>query len=217
MTQKRHIYGNKRELIADVVRATDTVLDIGFRGQGIQDGQAHWPHALLQATGANVYGVDLEIDRATFPDTEKYQEASAESFSFPATKFTIIFAGDLIEHLPNPGAFLQRCAEHLAENGVLILTTPNAFNLFNIAGKLTNDEPVVNKDHTCYFNHRTLGILLSKCGFSMERIGYVYSLEYEYRESLRKKFLNVVYWTLARFTPKFCETLVVFARPNAHK
>lgn len=209
------VYRNKTALIERVVSSRDTVLDVGFLGQGITDTDDRWPHAVLLRTAKEVYGVDLSIDRSRFPDVQRYQEASAESFSFPGKKFDVIFAGDLIEHLPNPGLFLRAAADHLVPGGKLILTTPNCFNLFNLTEKITKEEPTVNSDHTCYFNSKTLRVLLRKVDFNVAQTGYVYSLGYTHRESFKKKFLNVVYWILARMTTKYLETLVVVARPRA--
>jgi len=197
-----------------VVGSNDVVLDIGFLGQGIRTGDANWPHALMLAQAKEVFGLDLEVDREAFPDTVHYQEASAEAFSFGDTRFDLIFASDLIEHLSNPGLFLDACRTHLKSGGSLILTTPNTFNLFNLTEKLSKDEPTVNADHTCYFNKKTLRVLLSKCGFDPIDTAYVYTLEYTHKESLKKKCLNVAYCLLSRFTSKYLETLVITARPN---
>lgn len=213
MAGNKRIFKNKRELIAHAVQSSDTVLDIGFWGQGITHADPDWPHRLLQDTGATVYGLDMIIDRKRFPDTSRYQEGSAEDFSFPGVRFDLIFAGDLIEHLSNPGQFLRRCAQHLAPGGRLLLTTPNTFNLFNLAEKLSKDEPTVNPDHTMYFNHKVLRRMLEKNGFAAKEVAYVYSLNYSYRESWKKRILNVAYAVVCRFTSKFTETLVVIAEP----
>ena len=203
------IYKNKQQLLEHYVKSTDVVLDVGFLGQGIPAGDPKWPHALLKARARDVYGIDLVIgDYAKDPH---YREASAENFHF-GVLFDVIFAGDLIEHLSNPGLFLQCCKKQLRPDGKLILTTPNAFNLFNIVEKLTKREPTVNPDHTAYFNSRTLSKLLEKNGMRISHAEYVYSLEYSHRESFKKKFLNAIYWLLSFDTDKFIETLVVVAR-----
>lgn len=205
------VFKNKTALIQALVTKDDTVLDIGFLGQGIQDDDENWPHKVLKDRAKEVYGLDLELSER-YANDPHYQEASAESFSFPTT-FSVIFAGDLIEHLSNPGLFLDAVKRHLAPGGRLILTTPNTFNLFNLAEKLTKYEPTVNPDHTFYFNSKVLAKLLEKNGMRADEFHYVYSLEYTHKESLKKKFLNVLYALLARFTDKFTETLVVVSRP----
>lgn len=204
------IYRDKKELISALVTSKDVVLDVGFSGQGIQEGNDAWPHALLKKRAAEVYGVDLELPERYAHD-EHYKAMSAENFSFPV-QFDVIFAGDLIEHLSNPGLFLDACRKHLKEGGRLILTTPNAFNLFNIAEKFSKREPTVNADHTCYFNSKTLRKLLEKNGMEAAEVSFLYSLGYEYKESWKKKFLNILYRLASLFTDKFIETLVVVAR-----
>lgn len=203
------IYRNKRQVIETLIQKTDAVLDIGFLGQGIQKGDPNWPHALLAERAGALYGLDTLLS-SEYQNDSRYKQASAEQFDFGIT-FDVIFAADLIEHLSNPGLFLERCKKHLKPNGRLVLTTPNAFNLFNLAEKLSKREPTSNSDHTMYFNSTTLCALLKKNGWKAIAVDFIYSLEYSHKESVKKKFLNGVYAALARFTDKFIETIVVVA------
>ncbi len=208
------VYGNKKDLIEKTIASGEKVLDTGFWGQGTGVNSPNWVHRLLKERGADVWGIDLEYDEKQLQgDISHYRKASAESFSLPE-KFDTIFAGDIIEHLSNPGLFLDASKQHLKPSGKLVLTTPNAFNLFNIAEKFSKDEPTVNSDHTFYFNKKTLSKLLEKNGWMTEEVGYVYSLELTHKESIKKKLLNFWYALFATFTPKFIETLVVIAKPR---
>lgn len=204
---------NKIELLNKLITKEDVVLDVGFWGQGIKNDSNNWPHKLLQERAKDVYGIDIEYEDSMIPATErhKYQKAPAESFFFDK-EFDVIFAGDLIEHLVNPGLFLDNAKKHLKEGGRLIVTTPNNYNLFNIAGKFTRSEPIVNADHTFYFNRPTIKVLLDKCGWSVSEFGFMYTLGYKLQESMKKKFLNLIYWWLARWTPKYYETMIVVAQ-----
>lgn len=213
---KETIFPNKAALVASLVRPEDRVLDVGFWGQGVSAGDPNWPHRLLLGRAREVWGIDLEIDETKLPqDASRYRRASAESFDLGVERFDLVFAGDLIEHLPNPGLFLGRAASHLSLGGRLIITTPSAFNLFNLFEKIGKREPTVNPDHTCYFNEKTLRQLFAKCGWSVTDVRFVYSLGLKHRESWKKKIQNLVYVALARFTDKFAETIVVTATPNA--
>jgi len=204
------VYKTKKDLIKTLIRPTDTVLDVGFYGQGIQEGDENWPHKLLKTHASKVYGVDLELPDK-YLDDPYYLKASAENFTFQES-FDVIFAGDLIEHLSNPGLFLSSVHRHLKPGGRLILTTPNTFNLFNIAGKLANNEPATNSDHTFYFNSKVLKKLLEKNDMLVEEVSFLYDLGYTYKESSKKKLLNILYKLLSIFTDKFVETLVIVAR-----
>lgn len=210
MTQ---IYQNKRALINAVIQTEDTVLDIGFYGQGITAHSTDSAHYLLKKRAKEVWGVDLEFDNAVVDDPTHYIHGNAESFSVTHT-FSVVFAGDLIEHLSNPGLFLDTTKKHLVPGGRLVLTTPNTFNLFNLTEKLSKDEPTVNPDHTFYFNKKTLRVLLQKNGWEIESVDYLYSLGELHTESWKKKILNILYKILSLWTPKFIETLVVVAHPK---
>jgi 2-polyprenyl-3-methyl-5-hydroxy-6-metoxy-1,4-benzoquinol methylase len=207
------IYENKKDLIHSVINKNLSVLDVGFWGQGVSFNDPNWVHALLLARAKEVYGVDLEFDVSKLSHPERYTRASAEGFNLSHT-FDVIFAGDLIEHLSNPGLFLESSKKHLLGGGKLVITTPNAFNVFNLAEKMSKGEPTVNHDHTCYFNPKTIKQLLNKNGWSVESIDYVYSLGLKHKESFKKKILNCVYNVLCRFNPSYAETMVVIATPK---
>ncbi len=203
-------YRTKEDLIRSVIRPTDTVLDVGFWGQAHANDRTTWPHKTILSVTQNVWGVDLVYDETKLEHKERYQKASAENFSF-TEKFDVIIALDLIEHITNPGLFLECARRHLAKGGRLIVSTPNAFNLFVMASKLRHPEPPVNSDHTFYFNRPTIATLFEKCNWRIASFGVIYTLGDLHRESLWKKFLNVLYACATRFADKFYETLVVIA------
>ena len=202
------IYKNKIELINKLIDTDDVVLDVGFWGQGVSVDDPNWVHNLLKKKSSQVFGIDLDYDNSKLSNSQHYKKISAEDFDFDI-KFDVIFAGDLIEHLSNPGLFLDACSRNLKNGGRLILTTPNCFNLFNMTEKLSKPEPTVNSDHTCYFNIKTLKKLLEKNNWYVAEHSFLYSLEVKYRQSWKKKILNTLYAFLSKFTDKFMVDLVV--------
>lgn len=201
------IYPNKSALIKKWSNKKDTVLDIGFWGQGKNINESDAPHKLLSVENSVVYGIDPVSEI-----TDKYHSRqNAENFSFQI-HFDSIWALDLIEHLSNQGLFLDNVKKFLKKDGKFIITTPNCFNLFNFAEKVTKYEPTTNAEHTCYYNHRTLRQLLERHGFEVVEMSYVYSLEYTHKESIKKKFLNSIYWFLSLYTDKYAETLAVVSQ-----
>jgi len=216
MLQNFKIFKNKNVFLQTIISKKDTVLDVGFWGQGVSADEKHWPHKYLLELANQLDGIDLFFDEKYVQKVNPngvYIKVEAESFEL-SKKYSRIVAADLIEHLVNPGLFLDQCAKHLEKDGVLILTTPNAFNLFNLAGKIMNYEPATNNDHTCYFNTKTITTLLDKCGWEVSQISYLYTLGPIHRESFKKKVLNVFYKLSSRVTPKYMETMVVVARPK---
>lgn len=207
-----HIYKNKEEIISTLVKNTDIVLDVGFWGQGVSIKDPNWVHSILKKNAKVVYGLDTDFEENRLDNKEHYIKSNAENFSFPV-KFDVIFAGDLVEHISNLGLFLDACKHNLKPHGRLIITTPNCFGLFNMAEKITKREPTVNSDHVCYFNEKTLKQLLSKNGWRVVSFDSLYSLENQFKESWKKKTLNVIYRIISFFTTKFIETIVVVTEP----
>lgn len=54
---------------------------------------------------------------------------NAEQPPFPEAAFTLVVAGDVIEHVGDQRRFSEACARILAPGGVLFLATPNRFSL----------------------------------------------------------------------------------------
>lgn len=209
----KKIYKSKSELIQNNIKDTDFVLDVGFWGQAINIDNPDWVHNILLSQSKEVFGVDLGFDETRLKNPQNYKKQSAENFDFEQ-KFDIIFAGDLIEHLSNPGSFLDSCKRNLKEDGKLIITTPNAFALFNIIEKFFKKEPEVNNDHTFYFNFVVLRKLLEKNGWEVVIEDYLNDAWSKYNQSLKRKVLYGIYKFFGLFTPKFVENIVVVAKPK---
>lgn len=89
-------------------------------------------------------------------------------------KFDVVFAGELIEHLPNPGLFLKAAQKVLKPDGLIVLSTPNTFSaskIIRVMQMITNDPPE-NPDHTIYFTPQRLGTLAKKCGLRLLEVDY---------------------------------------------
>jgi 2-polyprenyl-3-methyl-5-hydroxy-6-metoxy-1,4-benzoquinol methylase len=154
------------------------ILDIGCVEHSLKNKNKDriWVHDFLRDYGNNVTGIDIlknDIETLREKGYDVY-EKNAENFVLQK-KFDVIFAGEIIEHLSNPGLFLNQCYEHLNDNGVLIITTPNCFSFFRLAciiRRFTNN-PDVNLQHTCWFSPTVIKELLSRAYFKINKIVYV--------------------------------------------
>lgn len=144
------------------------ILDVGCAGHFPEIGSPYWLHGELRRCFPDVIGIDISdenISYLTATGLDNIFVMNAESFYFPEP-FDTIVAGELIEHLSNPGKFLQRCREHLKPGGRLILTTPYPFALFNILYSILKfPRTCSNTEHTCWFCPQTLMELARRHGF----------------------------------------------------
>ena len=90
--------------------------------------------------------------------------------------FDVVLAGEIIEHVENPGLFLGSIRSIMVPTTELLLTTPNASALKNFLHAMLGEEKV-HEDHNYYFSYRTLKQLLERTGFSCEEIYYYQDIE----------------------------------------
>jgi len=147
------------------------VLDVGCTGHSVEIGSPSWLHGRLRAQFPSVAGIDVStenIDALKRHGFANLHVQSAESFELPE-KFDTIVAGELIEHLANPGLFLQQARKHLKPAGRLVLTTPHPFSLFDITYALLKfPKTCQNAQHACWFCPQTMSELVKRTGLRME-------------------------------------------------
>jgi len=147
------------------------VLDVGCTGHSVDIGSPRWLHGRLREQFPSVVGIDLSAENIAALRRHGFANLhvqSAESFVLP-DEFDTIVAGEIIEHLANPGLFLQQARKHLKPAGRLVLTTPHPFSLANIAYALTKyPKTCQNAEHACWFCPRTMTELVKRNGLRIE-------------------------------------------------
>ena len=73
--------------------------------------------------------------------------------------FDIVLAGEIIEHVLNPGLFLESIISIMTEKTELLLTTVNASSFKQFLHSMIREEKV-HQDHHFYFSYRTLKQLM---------------------------------------------------------
>jgi SAM-dependent methyltransferase len=96
-------------------------------------------------------------------------EAPLFDADLPEGAFAAVTMGDVIEHLPDPGAALDRVARLLAPGGVLWLATPDAGS--RVARTLGRRWWSVIPTHLHLFTRRGMTLLLERRGFEVLEIG----------------------------------------------
>lgn len=147
-----------------------TVLDIGCAGHEVRPNQPGWLHGRLrerfQVTGIDVSEANIRIMRSL--GIEDVHVQNADTFEL-GRKYDTVVAGEVIEHLSNPGQFLSRVRKHLVSEGRLVLSTPYGFSLMYSAYAVNYfPKTCENAEHTCWFCPTTIGELARREGFEIE-------------------------------------------------
>ncbi len=161
------LVASKFARILELAKGKD-VLDCGCVGSPIEDESqiAATSHHRIAEVAHSCLGVDSWTEEVTKRRAAGYDviAANVERMDLGRT-FDLIVAADLLEHLANPGAFLERARAHLRHDGFISIVTPNAFSA-NVALKsLMGIVPRVNPEHTCWYDPATLEQLLRRHGF----------------------------------------------------
>jgi SAM-dependent methyltransferase len=174
-----HRYGRmdaqaREDLAQKIPPGARSVLDVGcsngatapaLRGSGITKIVGIEPDPGDAAAAALVY------DRVLAAPLEAIEGADEE---FPGAFDAILF-GDVLEHLENPAAALQRVRPWLAPGGVLIASVPNVGHWSVIADLLEGrfdyvPYSILSGTHVRFFTRRTFEDLFEACGYSVRAI-----------------------------------------------
>jgi 2-polyprenyl-3-methyl-5-hydroxy-6-metoxy-1,4-benzoquinol methylase len=139
------------------------ILDIGCGGG--------WKLDLYKEFGWETYGFDVsseavEIARAKGHNVTTEQ---VETITYPDNYFNVIQISHVIEHLPAPVFTIKKAFSLLKEEGVLLLETPNNSSL--LAKVFKKDYWQIDSPrHFQVFNIKSLNLLLTNCGFYIDRL-----------------------------------------------
>jgi SAM-dependent methyltransferase len=150
-------YETTAKLIRKYKRGKLKILDIGC-GQGI--------FSFYSDKSWSIVGIDMDKDRIARANNierknTKFCLKSAENFKFNE-KFDVVIALDIIEHLNNPQKSLDSAFSALKDDGILIVSNPNRYSVWNVLNNLVHLE-----DHKHYWRPGKFGEMAKKSGFEM--------------------------------------------------
>jgi len=157
----------RRDVILPLIQDKD-VLDIGSAGFKKSDVFFRF----IKEHSRFVQGLELDPELVKKCHEDNIICADAEEF-ISKRKFDVVIAGELIEHLSNPGRFLDCSYANLKDQGTLILTTPNPYSLQNIVRALFLGKEARCKGHLALYSETTIKELLCRHKFSQVDVSYV--------------------------------------------
>ncbi len=146
-------------------------------------------HFDLEKIAGELYGFDFDregLDVLEKAGGKNLFQADLEKLSEVelAETFDVIIAGEIIEHLNNPGLFLNGIQQFMNPQTKLVITTINAYCamryfIYGLRGKGGASEPV-HPDHVAYYSYKTLSLIINRANLDVNDF-YFYDLGIEHR------------------------------------
>lgn len=209
------------EFIRNICRGKD-VLHLGctnwpYTGDAIASSMLL--HFDLEKTARTLYGFDSDqagIDLLASHGSTNLFQADLEKLAEVGVDktFDVIIAGEMIEHLNNPGLFLDGIKRFMNTETQLVVTTINAycalrFLQYGLRGKGGSQEPV-HPDHVAYYSYSTLKLLLERHNFAVEKFMF-YDLGDEHRPHNRKLW-NLINDVCVKIAPQWADGVVAVCK-----
>lgn len=146
-----------------------SVLDVGCVNHDPASYRSRfWLHKAIRSVAAECLGMDLYREGVDYLRERGYNVIAdnAEHFAL-GRRFDVISAGELIEHLGNPGGFLAAAHAHLNPSGLLLLSTPNPWYWRFVVKAILSWDVRPNPEHVAWYCGATLRTLLGRFGFEI--------------------------------------------------
>ena len=190
------------------------VLHVGFAdhvpliASRIRDGS--WLHARLSASANACLGIDISTDGVATARSLGFVNVLVLDIFSPQAPARLakwnpemVLVPDVIEHLPNPAAFLRRLVDSLPQ-ALFVVTVPNALSLRNTV-QTFRGVVRINTDHRSWFSPFTLQKILADAGLKADSL---HACPVFRSGSLKGRLLRV----LSRWRPMWADVLLVQAR-----
>jgi 2-polyprenyl-3-methyl-5-hydroxy-6-metoxy-1,4-benzoquinol methylase len=223
------LVGDKHEFVIQQCKGK-RVLHLGCVDAGVLEEK--WQagillHQRLATVATELWGFDIDSAGIQFLQSKGIPHLVAGDGSrvedlapLQGIIFDVIVAGEVVEHLLNPGLFLD-AIKTLMTPGVseLIVTVPNAYGIDSLVALLRGLE-YVHPDHNYWFSYRTITNLILKRDYQIKTIlAYSYQLVpfffrpkqtslLRYGLSLGKRLVTRI---LYRISPFFGDGIIVVA------
>lgn len=176
-------------------------------------------HFELEKISREIYAIDSDqagIDILNSHGSENIFRADLEKLDeLDLDKtFDVIVAGEIIEHLNNPGLFLEGIKRFMNPDTRLLITTINAYSgmrflWYGIRGKGGKVE-FVHPDHVAYYSYSTLRVLVERHHLQVEEFLF-YDLGTEHRPHNRW-FLNIFNDIFVKLAPQWSEGVIAVCK-----
>ena len=166
-----------RLIIDACLNAPGAILHIGCGDPGCSMDSQEWLHRhIYRASRFHVVGVDVNRDRVAEMLRAGYDVIHSSAYTvmslfLEGRKFSLIIMGEVIEHLGSPSEALSVARTLLADDGKIILTTPNPFAATHALWFwLSGGREHHGDEHVLWESPRTMRSLCRSVGLKVEKV-----------------------------------------------
>lgn len=216
MTQSINVLMDRESSIRELCHGKK-VLDIGCCAHGDFSGrgESNFLHGEIAQIASELTGLDNDQDSVTKMLSQGFNVICGDAENLEATGlsgFDVIVAGEIIEHLSNPGLFIAGAYKLLNPGGYFLVTVPNAWSFTRLKQlrKGIDDAQWTHDQHTCWYSKATIRVLLERFDFTIETLGFC--TMYRSNQPM-KRFRDWIRlgWAMK---PPFAESIYVAARKS---
>ncbi len=130
-----------------------------------------WLHSHLDRDASHLVGMDINAEMIQWLSTQgvtNIKYGNIENIEdYPKEEFDVVIAGEILEHLSNPGKALDSLSQIVQPFTKLVITVPNAYSLKGFCRALLKYE-LIHPDHTLHHSPYTLKALLARHQFHVQ-------------------------------------------------
>ena len=170
MIQPQRLGSRIQDFLSQYVKGR-SVLDVGCVDHSSSvEQEEHWLHKHLALNAGSILGLDILESEVEVLRQRGYEVSCGDANTiFLNRTFDVVVAGEIIEHVENPGAFLCNMARHLSAQGRLVITTPHPFFLLHFFESIFSCvDRRWNPQHVAWYCPFTLENLLRRTGLEVE-------------------------------------------------
>ncbi|PKP61704.1 hypothetical protein CVT91_02235 [Candidatus Atribacteria bacterium HGW-Atribacteria-1] len=121
-------------------------------------------------------------------------------------QFEVIVAGELLEHLSNPGMFLSNVKSLMEDDGILIITVPNAHAIKSFVRVLLFRKELIHPDHVYYFSQATIEHLCKRYELKIKETFYYVTTPL----NVTKRFIFLVPYVFMKYLSLYVGDGIIF-------